>query len=62
MVAKLPMGKVQRIIEFIETLLGRNKCSKKRATPVTWAFKFCFKGDLAWEIICFIFEKPVNCC
>ena len=29
MVAKLPADKVQRIIEFMETLLDRNKCSKR---------------------------------
>ena len=29
MVAKLPIDKVQRIVEFIETLLDRNKCTKK---------------------------------
>ena len=29
MVAKLPLDKVQRIIEFIETLLDKNKCSKR---------------------------------
>ena len=29
MVAKLPLDKVQRIVEFIETLLDKNKCSKR---------------------------------
>ena len=29
MVARLPMDKVQRIIKFIETLLGKSNCTKK---------------------------------
>ena len=43
MVAKLPMDTVQRIIEFIETLLGRNKSSKRELLQLLGHLNFASK-------------------
>ena len=40
MVAKLPLDKVQRIIEFIETFLDKNKCSKRELLQLLWHLNF----------------------
>ena len=39
-VAKLPFDKVQRIIKFIETLLDKNKCSKRELLQLLWHLNF----------------------
>ena len=40
MEARLPLDKVSRIIEFIETLLNASSCSKRQLLQLLWHFNF----------------------
>ena len=42
MVARLPMDKVQRIIQVTEMLLGKNKCTKREYLQLLGHLSFCF--------------------
>ena len=62
MVAKLPMDKVQRIIEFIGNLMGKKKCSKRDLLQLLGNLNFASRLVLSGRSFDSYFDQPFHNC